>query len=548
MPPAKKPATKKAPAKTAGKAPGKPASKAPKAAPARASKGGWRPRFEAMVDDLRAHKKVEGVEASFAPPATDAQIAEAERSFGRSIDAEIVAFYREMNGFNLEWQGTASDDERGHIHLQPIEKVFGDWKNVMWFDREGGDRFRSLLPFDFFVPEACMAFDASETPLRVHFHYCGEEQSATGYGFAEYLERLLASRGYFYWVQALCEDEDQADSEEAETFLANVPLLFRGVDKRLFRPKAVDFGSLSLEELVSRVKTDEDSEAPKALAMEVASRPASAARLRDLLADPSPEPRIRALRILAHYGLAAMPFLGQILRSQMGLAAGTPKSAESAVGDAASSIFRVINGTSAGGLKKAMAAGAKELEKETDVRPVALLLDSTRTVAVDPSGHLHDVALRAFLGGVHIEAAVKALAALDKQEEAAAAALEPPLPQGDAELAARTTALAELYGLRDETAARVRALLETNLRHASDEVATAAAIALLAACEEAEYEVLGLFKHPSAAVREALVRELVSWLGCSGRHVKEKRLLAAIAADEREETRIREMARSALGA
>jgi hypothetical protein len=169
-------------------------------------------------------------------------------------------------------------------------------------------------------------------------------------------------------VHTLCEDEDQADSGEAEAFLSNVQRLFPGVDKRLFRSKAVDFGALSLEELVSRVKTDEESEAPKALAMEVASRPASAARLRDLLAEASPEPRIRALKI-----------------------------------------------------------------------------------------------------------------------------------------------------------------------------------ALLVQCEETEYEALGLLQHPSAAVREALVREIVSCLGCSGRHEKEKRLLAAIAADEREETRIREMASSALG-
>lgn len=67
-------------------------------------------------------------------------------------------------------------------------------------------------------------------------------------------------------------------------------------------------------------------------------------------------------------------------------------------------------------------------------------------------------------------------------------------------------------------------------------------------CEEAECEALGLLEHPSATVREAMVHELVSWLGFSGRHEKEKRLLAAIAADEREETRIRQMARSALGA
>jgi peptidyl-tRNA hydrolase len=133
-----------------------------------------------------------------------------------------------------------------------------------------------------------------------------------------------------------------------------------------------------------------------------------------------------------------------------------------------------------------VAAGAKELEKETDVRPVALLLDSNSNEAADPSGHLYDVALRAFVAAEHVEAAAKALAALNKQEEAAAAALDAPLPQGDAKLAARITALAQLYGLRDETAARVRALLETNLRHASAEVATAAATALLAECEEAE--------------------------------------------------------------
>ncbi|MFC0597406.1 hypothetical protein [Streptomyces palmae] len=119
-----------------------------------------------------------------------------------------------------------------------MHEVFGDWGGVTWFSSQGDQRFRGVKPFDMFVPESCAALlqPPGETPGdTVAYHSFGQEVHDTGYTFDEYLERLLAARGHWYWIQTLCPGKQH--SIEVEAFRWNMPYIFPDYDDRLFRPR-----------------------------------------------------------------------------------------------------------------------------------------------------------------------------------------------------------------------------------------------------------------------------------------------------------------------
>jgi len=137
----------------------------------------------------------------------------------------------------VTWESEDGTD-RGAIALLPVERIFGNWKEAIWFDDfPGGDRFRPVKPFDFFQPEACAAFyqkPEESAQDEVYFHVVGEELCATGYTFPEYIERMLACRGYLYWQLTLCA-ETQSNPEVAG-LRKRLPALFPDFPADIFRP------------------------------------------------------------------------------------------------------------------------------------------------------------------------------------------------------------------------------------------------------------------------------------------------------------------------
>ncbi|HET7018062.1 MAG TPA: hypothetical protein VFI65_29360 [Streptosporangiaceae bacterium] len=203
-------------------------------------------RLRAMVDDLEQNDNVTVLEVEMASPASREDIEAATGLAGGALPAGVADFYAELNGFNLEWRHTVAEVSQGNladhgfVNILPIDEVFGDWEGVTWFgDSDDADNeYRPVKPFDMFVPEACAAFwqPPGKRPRRtVAYHYFGDELYDTGYAFDEYLERLLAARGFWYWIHTLC--PDLQDSTEATGFRRAMPLIFDDYDDRLFQPK-----------------------------------------------------------------------------------------------------------------------------------------------------------------------------------------------------------------------------------------------------------------------------------------------------------------------
>jgi hypothetical protein len=202
-----------------------------------------RSRVTAMVAGLEQNPHVEVLTIDLADPASQEDIDHATRLANGVLPAGVEDFYREVGAFRLEWQHTLDEishgdlSDHGFINILPVPEVFGDWRDVTWFD-EDDQQFRPVKPFDMFVPEACTAFlqPPDDPPAdAVAYHYFGEELCDTGYTFDDYLKRLLASRGYWYWVQTLCPDKQ--DSAEVVDFRNNMPVIFPDYDDEPFHPR-----------------------------------------------------------------------------------------------------------------------------------------------------------------------------------------------------------------------------------------------------------------------------------------------------------------------
>jgi hypothetical protein len=204
------------------------------------------PRFYRMVDELQAHPRIEVTDLHFAQPAGGGDLEAARRLAGGRLLDGMEDFYRETDGFLLEWRHSVEearqgdDRDTGSIEILPLREVFKDWHGSIWFDGPRGDRFKAVRPLDFFVPEACACLlhdgGQGEQGLAptLHYHRLGRALYDTGYGFTAYIDRLLASRGSWYWIETLC--AATRESPQARGFFARMPHLFKDFQPDLFQP------------------------------------------------------------------------------------------------------------------------------------------------------------------------------------------------------------------------------------------------------------------------------------------------------------------------
>lgn len=172
--------------------------------------------------------------AKLGTPADEDQLATARGYSNHSMPPALEALCKQMNGFQLEWESDSGD--AGAIQLLPVERIFGSWKDVIWFPGED-ERFADLYPFDFFQPETCIAFrmPKDQKPERdVQLHALGEAATALGRDFNDYIELVLESRGYLHWQQTL--STETQNNPDAVRFRERAPALFPGLKLERFKP------------------------------------------------------------------------------------------------------------------------------------------------------------------------------------------------------------------------------------------------------------------------------------------------------------------------
>ncbi|KAL4876489.1 hypothetical protein BJY04DRAFT_199763 [Aspergillus karnatakaensis] len=247
-------------------------------------------RLEAMVDSLKSDPNITVTIAEIGPKVTTRDIQRAHKAAEGYLPLGLQEFYQQVGYFKLEWKYTGPSilpegyDEmrshnqalykdwvpQGYVNILPITEIFGGWEGSLWFPddteeeaeeydpsdppylEEGEKRpesepesdgnswrvaYRHIKPVDYFVPEACAVFIGPKKGRKgkfsdfVAYHYCGEQLFEMRYTFAEYVERMLVSRGWWYWISSLARGEDRF---EVEAFRGNANRLFPDIDLGLF--------------------------------------------------------------------------------------------------------------------------------------------------------------------------------------------------------------------------------------------------------------------------------------------------------------------------
>lgn len=202
-----------------------------------------------MLAELQAHPLIEIEKSDIQPPASPANIAAASLLASGRLPQGVETFYRELNGMQLTWRHTIEEiregdqTDFGYINLLPVERIFGDWKGITWFDSfPGGERFRAVKPFDLFQPETCACFLQNPGTVPgdfIAFHYLGESLVETGYTFADYIEFLIASRGFWGGIHTL--STETTNSPESQTFRKKLVVLFSDFNDKIFQPANFKF-------------------------------------------------------------------------------------------------------------------------------------------------------------------------------------------------------------------------------------------------------------------------------------------------------------------
>ncbi|MFE7584910.1 hypothetical protein ACFU5Y_25495 [Streptomyces gardneri] len=174
--------------------------------------GTYKDRVEARIRELQTAPGISVRKYEVAAPAPRSIVDAVRTEAGGHLPAGVEDFYTQVNGLSLEWSYLAPGSEgepadQGSVNILPLENVFSDWKDAIWFDSfPGGDRFRAVKPFDLYIPEACAAFrqplgEPAEDTL--YFHYIGESLTELPLTFTQYVDQALNTCGYLGWHSLL---------------------------------------------------------------------------------------------------------------------------------------------------------------------------------------------------------------------------------------------------------------------------------------------------------------------------------------------------------
>jgi hypothetical protein len=234
-----------------------------------------RGRLETMIRELEEHPELKLTQANLGPPATEMELETArlnvadappgewvdelemyvqldeDAPFSEIWDPSMELFYREVGSLELEWEALPSNryssEVYGSIHIPRIEEVFPDsFSELLLADSLFSDagealyeRARQLHLLDRFQPEACAFLDLSDGAFSVCYFSISElpEESVmpTGLNFSQWLECLLNSRGFGYWLTSCTLEKQQ--SRAAQRFLETAPQLFPDFRASLFVPQ-----------------------------------------------------------------------------------------------------------------------------------------------------------------------------------------------------------------------------------------------------------------------------------------------------------------------
>lgn len=191
-----------------------------------------------LVAELERHPGIEVLDAKIDAPATERQLAAAQRRMGVALPADLREFYRQADGACISWRQPTPDyvdaDYHGAIRLLPVDEVSRDWRGIVHHDSDPvDDPVRRCRPVDFHLPNQCAGwYQPDDAPARMCLWYRGAPLVVLPWSFTDYFTRLLDSRGLFGWLPAAVRSTGLAIDPDIATFEQEFhdwfPVLFGG--------------------------------------------------------------------------------------------------------------------------------------------------------------------------------------------------------------------------------------------------------------------------------------------------------------------------------
>lgn len=170
-----------------------------------------------------------------------------EEALEQGVNQDIINFYKESNGYIINWINDPMKNIVGKINIIKLEYIINSWEGDIYFEDEPSDsQLRMFRPVDQFSEEAhCGILLGEDGKQRMYFHTYGEDELYDlMIDFSGYLLLAIEARGFFYWQKYLLEKLYDIKSEESENFKKYMPKLFDGFTLEKFNN---NFDQLKLE-------------------------------------------------------------------------------------------------------------------------------------------------------------------------------------------------------------------------------------------------------------------------------------------------------------
>lgn len=176
--------------------------------------------------EIKSNINLVGQEQDFNNPASDSVLKEAK---SLAFSLEDLDFFKETNGYHLNWKSVRSTSLNGKIHILKLEEILDNKANelISEFNYNNKD-IKKYYPIDIFSDEAhCGTLANEQGSSRMYYHSYGDDELFDlMVDFKGYLNLAIEAKGFFYWPKYLLEHHYSKQSEESSNFKKEMPLLF----------------------------------------------------------------------------------------------------------------------------------------------------------------------------------------------------------------------------------------------------------------------------------------------------------------------------------
>jgi hypothetical protein len=202
-------------------------------------------RIDAALQELFEHVdagRLTILREDYAPRPEAEQVRAIESAHG-PLPPGLAAIYASVGSIDIEWEAPLAEPDgdhtkvRGAIRVPTLERMFGDWKDSLWFDSSPPDAVgRSLRPLDRFTPEWWAVLRPGDPQVFLHEAGIESELHATGLDVARWLDLSIEARFYDGWLFACVDRPGRPASAALADMARDTRTLFPGIDLSAFTP------------------------------------------------------------------------------------------------------------------------------------------------------------------------------------------------------------------------------------------------------------------------------------------------------------------------